>query len=291
MKATRYFTRHIWQAPAVRRVRHMATVPRLYRYLSASHRRLPDFIIAGAQKAGTTSLWWYLREHPQVDPPVLKEVHFFDRDFHLGVNWYRMHYPLSGSPATAPTVTGESSPYYMFHPLVPQRVAALLPEVRIIMLLRNPVDRAFSHFQHSRRGDCEPLSFDEAIDAESQRLAGEQERLLADPRYDSRALRRYSYLARGRYIEQIERWEQYIPRARMLILESGQFFRNTGEAFARVLDFLRLPGHQPAAFGNRHPGRYQEKMSDATRGKLVEYFAPHNERLYAHLGRRFDWDR
>jgi hypothetical protein len=296
MTRNHFLTRHVWQAPAVRRLRHLASVPRMYRYLSARHRRLPDFIIAGAQKAGTTSLWSYLSEHPLIEPPMIKEVHFFDQNFHLGIDWYRMHYPLNGttrsrSGSDQKTLTGESSPYYMFHPLVPQRVATVLQQVKIILLVRNPIDRAFSHYQHSCRRRHETLTFEEAIEVEPQRLAGEQERLVADPGYDSAAHRRYSYLARGQYLEQIRRWQQHFPPQRLLILESGQFFRGTADAFARVLEFLELPPWQPAQFGNRYPGRYREKMSDATRRKLIEYFAPHNERLYAHLGTRFDWDR
>lgn len=295
MARNHLFTQRVWQAPAVRRVRHLASVKRLYRYISARRRRLPDYIIAGAQKSGTTSLWAYLSEHPNVEPPMTKEMSYFDVNYHRGTDWYRMHFPLADAahaPGDAPhTLTGESTAYYFFHPLAPERIAQTLPHVKIILLLRNPVDRAFSHYQLKLRRLQETLSFEEALDAEEQRLAGEHDKIIRDGSYYSAAHDRFSYQARGRYLEQICRWQQYFPPERMLILESGTFFRQTGEMFDAVQDFLGLPRWAPSQFGNRFPGKYSEKMNPATRQRLVEYFAPHNERLYAHLKTRFDWDR
>ena len=290
------FTQQIWQAPAVRTLRHLLSAKRVYRYLSAAHRRLPDYIIAGAQKSGTTSLWAYLSEHPQVDPPMTKEMSFFDINFHRGMNWYRMHFPLDTGARShngfgEKKLTGESTAYYMFHPLAPARIAQTLPQAKIVLLLRNPVSRAFSHYQLKLRRRQETLSFEEAIDAEADRLAGEQEKIVRDPRYYSPAHDRFSYLSRGLYLDQIRRWQQHFSPSQLLILESNEFFHQTAEVFDRVLDFLGLPRWQPAQFGNRFPGKYHDKMSDATRRRLVDYFAPHNERLYAHLGTRFDWDR
>jgi hypothetical protein len=135
------------------------------------------------------------------------------------------------------------------------------------------------------------LSFEEAIDAEADRLAGEQEKLLDDPHYYSEAHDRYSYLARGRYLEQIRRWEQVLPPSQLLILESGEFFKQTADVFRRVLGFLGLKHWEPTQYGNRFPGKYDATMTEATRRRLVEYFVPYNEQLYAHLGVRFDWDR
>jgi hypothetical protein len=188
-------------------------------------------------------------------------------------------------------LTGESTPYYIFHPLAPAWIAATLPEAKIILLLRNPVDRAFSHYQLKLKRRHETLPFDDAIDAEPERLAGEHERIINDPEYYSAAHDRFSYLARGLYLEQIQRWELHFPPNQLLILESGEFFQKTADVYRRVLYFLGLPQWQPPVFGNRYPGKYTERMCDATRRRLTEYFAPHNERLYAHLGKSFDWER
>ena len=295
MARNHLFTQRFWQAPAVRRLRHLISVPRIYRYLSASYRCLPDFIIAGAQKSGTTSLWAYLCEHPDVAPPLNKEMSFFDINFHRGLEWYRTHFPLQSTTRENGSghrlLTGESSAYYMFHPLSSGRIAASLTGVKIILLLRNPVSRAFSHYQLKLRRRQETLSFEDAIAAEPERLAGEHEKIVADPSYYSVAHDRFSYLARGVYVDQIRRWQEHFPPGQLMILESGEFFKNTAEVFGRVLDFLGLRRWEPHRYGNRFPGKYSEKMNEATRQHLIEYFAPHNERLYAHLGTRFDWNK
>jgi len=277
-------------------MRHAISIPRIYRYLSASQRRLPDFIVAGAQKSGTTSLWAYLCEHPDARPPITKEMSFFDVNFHRGMDWYRMHFPFKSTEKSqngsgARTFSGESSAYYMFHPLSPKRIAAVMPGVKIILLLRHPVNRAFSHYQLKLRRRQETLSFEEAIEAEPERLAGEQEKIVNEPQYYSLAHDRFSYLTRGIYLDQIIRWQALFPHEQLLILESGEFFKNTARVFERVVDFLGIRPWAPAEFGNRFPGKYSEKMNDETRRKLLDYFAPHNERLYAHLRQRFDWDR
>jgi hypothetical protein len=221
---------------------------------------------------------------------------FFDLNFQRGMDWYRMHFPLQSATkgyngTRRPQLTGESSAYYMFHPLSPGRIAASLPQPKIILLLRNPVSRAFSHYQLKLRRRQETLTFEQAVEAEPARLAGEHEKIINDPLYYSEAHDRFSYLARGVYVDQIHRWQQHFPPSQLLILESGEFFQRTGEVYARVLDFLGMRRWEPVQYGNRFPGKYTDKMSDATRRQLIEYFAPHNERLFAHLGTRFDWDR
>ena len=286
----------IWHTPAIANLRHAVSLNRVLRYVSARRRRLPDYIIAGAQKSGTTSLSAYLSEHPNVAPPITKEVNYFDRNYHRGMQWYRLHFPLaraneSAQAASTQTLTGEATPNYMFHRLAPERIARALPKVKVILLMRNPVDRAFSHYQHKQKRRQETRSFEEAIDAETERLERDYKQIIANPEYYSRMDDRYTYLARGLYFDQILEWQVFFPSDELLIIESGKLFKRTHVVFKRVSEFLGLPPWQPAEFGNRYPGKYREKMLDATRRALVEYFAPHNDRLYAHLGTRFDWDR
>jgi Sulfotransferase domain len=296
MARNHVLTAKVWHSPRVRWLRQSLSVNRLYRSLSAHRRRLPDYLIVGAQKSGTTSLWEYLNEHPNVEPACTKEMNYFDANYQRGIAWYRSHFSLQSEQSLTaacghPTQTGESCANYMFHPLAPQRAAETVPDAKIIFLLRNPVDRAFSHYQLKLRRRQEMLSFEEAIDAEPERLAGEEEKVIGDPNYDSPTHNWYSYLARGRYVEQIIRWQQHYRPEKMLILESGEFFKRTADIYQRVLEFLCLPRCQSTDFSNRFPGKYGEKMSDTTRRRLLDYFAPHNERLYAHLGTRFDWDK
>ncbi|HEV2894458.1 MAG TPA: sulfotransferase, partial [Actinomycetota bacterium] len=154
---------------------------------TAGLRLLPDYLIIGAQRAGTTSLHRYLIQHPGVRTTLrTKGVHFFDTAYGRGMSWYASRFPTK---LTAWYVarrhgvelrTGEASPYYLFHPHVPARVAEHLPQVRLIALLRDPVGRAYSHYQHEVARGFETLSFEEAIEAEPARLAGETQRMLAE---------------------------------------------------------------------------------------------------------------
>jgi sulfotransferase family protein len=288
------FTAKIWQSSAVRRARHSMSLTRIGRRLTAGSRRLPNYLVAGAQKCGTTSLWSYLNEHPCVVPAMTKEMHFFDNNYHRGIGWYRAHFPrlTSSSDLSLPQqmqMTGESSAYYLFHPLAPQRIHETVPKVKIILLLRNPIDRAFSHYQLKLRRRQEALSFEGAIAAEADRLAGEEDRIRQEKNYYSAAHDRHSYLARGRYLDQILRYQRFFSPDQLLILESGELFRHTSDVFHRVLNFLGLPAFEPPHYGNRFPGKYHDRMKDATRQRLIDYFAPYNEQLYAHLGTRFDW--
>ena len=293
MQTNHAFTRW-WHSPRVRQTRRLAS-PRLwYRYLTAGRRGLPDFIIAGAQKAGTTSLFGYLEGHPQCISSSTKEVHYFDKNYQRGEAWYRMHFPphhAADSAGDARPQCFESSPYYMSEPRVPTRVHALLPNVKLIFLLRNPTTRAYSHYQHSVLRRRELLSFQEAIDAEAERLAGEEARMLTDESYSSFAHQHFSYLHRGLYADQLIAWQKHFAPRQMLVLEAEQMFRQPAAVFAEVLSFLELDDWQPATFQNLNCGRYKDPMASAARARLEAYFAPHNERLQDLLGWRPSWDQ
>ena len=163
-------------------------------------RALPDAIIIGAQKCGTSSLHNYLTQHPGVIAPLRKEVHYFDDNYRRGERWYRAHFGRAGGPG----INLDSSPYYLFHPLAAQRAHQLLPDARLIVMLRDPVRRAYSHYWHERDKRRESLSFADALDAEPLRIARDAQRLAQGEIDSSPDHRRYSYLARGRYAEQLE---------------------------------------------------------------------------------------
>jgi hypothetical protein len=288
MRQNHAFTRW-WHSKHVRRARQFFT-PRLwYRYLTATSRGLPNFIIAGAQKAGTTSLYGYLEEHPQCISALTKEVHYFDRKYARGENWYRMHFPWT-TEQEAGKQCFESSPYYMCEPRVPARMKQLIPNVKVIFLLRNPVSRAYSHYQHSVLRRRESLSFEDALEAETRRLEGEEARMMADENYHSFNHQHYSYLLRGIYVDQLANWRQHFSDDQMLILEAERMFKQPAEVFAEVREFLELDLWQPRSFANLNSGRYKEPMMPITKARLEAYFAPHNRRLYDFLGWRTSWE-
>ena len=250
-------------------------------------RGLPDFMIIGTKRGGTTSLYRYLTEHPDVLPMFparqrIKGTYFFDVNYLRGVGWYRSHFRTRFSKGNAdrPRVTGESSPYYLFHPLAAARASKVAPNARLIVLLRDPVDRAYSQWREQVRRGFEDLSFEEALAAEPGRLAGEEERIIGERGYYSHEHEHHSYVAQGRYARSLRRWLDAFPRERFLFLRSEDLYRDPPATYTRVLEFLGLGPFLPAGYEayNYHPG---EDMDSATRTRLAQEFAGSNRELAA----------
>jgi Sulfotransferase domain len=264
---------------------------------TSSFRMEPDFLIIGAQRAGTTSLHSYLKQHPAVIPSwlVRKELHYFSKNFDKSYAWYKGHFPLRlraswvERESGVTPLTGEASPYYLFHPLSPSRVASRLPEAKLLVLLRDPVQRAYSHYRKEVAFGFEPLSFPEAIAKESSRLAGEAERMLADPNYEGFNHRHYSYVSRGIYVDQLVRWSAFFPSDRLLILSSESFFTHPSTEMQRVFEFLGLPSYFSTNYAKHNESRTSMELDRATEKHLTDLFRPHNERLFEHLGTEFPW--
>lgn len=266
------------------------------RVLTSPLRMLPDFVIIGAMKCGTTSLYRHLEQHPQIAPARRKEVHYFDWYYGKGEPWYRGQFPLASRASKSDdpvrrVITGEASPYYLFHPHAPGRLKQLLPEARLIVLLRNPVDRAWSHYHHVQKRNGENLSFEKALDAEQERLKGELERLEADPAYRSFEYQKHSYQARGVYVDGLRAWMAHFDPACFLILRSEDFFADPSQVYRQTLDFLGLAPYDLPRYEKFLAGSYESEMHPATRDRLVDYFRPHNRRLEELLGREMNWDR
>jgi hypothetical protein len=253
---------------------------------------LPDFIVIGAQKCGTSYLYRLLGQHPYVEPAHIKEVHYFDLFFDEGVDWYRSNFPLPVWKEGRRTITGEASPHYLYHPHAARRAAAVVPWAKLIVLLRNPVDRAYSNYNHQVRMGNETLSFDEAVEAEQVRLRGERDKMLSDERHVSLDHRRFSYLSRGVYVDQLQKWHKFFAKDQILVLKSEDLFDYTQDTLRSVLGFLHLPDWHPEpsklSKSPRKKGRYAP-MHSASRQRLKDYFEPHNRRLYEYLGTDFGW--
>ena len=266
----------------------------LPRRLDAPDRLLPTVVILGAQKAGTSSLFACLSEHPDVLSPTEKEVHYFDLNFARGLEWYRAHFPRRSAPSTGGTgrgpseVTLEATPYYLFHPAVPERLPSVLPDAKFIVMLRNPVDRAYSHYWHEYERGFERLPLKAALAAEADRLRGEAARLLADVRYRSFAHQHYSYVSRGLYVEQVRTWFARVPPGRFLFVKSEQFFADPEAQIGRVLRFVGLPPNGAVRPRAVNVGRYPP-MDHDLRESLTEYYDPHNRQLAELLGPDFSW--
>ena len=255
-------------------------------------RALPSFLIIGAQKCGTTSLYDYLTEHPQLWDAYIKEVHFFDGglnpaidDFEKGESWYRANFPFKDAMEEQEH-TFEASPLYLFNPLAPQRIHGLIPNTRLIAILRNPTERAISHYFHEKRHHREPLDIADAMDAEEKRLAPK----LKNKDYKSETFIHLSYKSRGLYLEQLERFLDYFPRENLLVLESETFFQDPKATLHQVCKFVDIdPNYQFKNLKPRNIAPNRVKVTAEVYNYLDSYFEPHNQRLYDFLGEKYTW--
>ena len=252
-------------------------------------RALPDFVVIGAQKAGTSSLYGQLSAHPSVVPALRKEVHYFDAA-PKPLPEYLAYFPRrvtldAVAMRTGRAITGEATPFYLLHPAVPERMHAVLPDVRLIAVLREPAARAISGYHHAVRMGDETRPIEVALDpAAAEPLAPPAEAAWYDGSRCPARLR--GYLARGRYAEQLERWLAEFGRGQVLVLESSTL--RSGRVPATVLAFLDLPPDLAPTVADRNVGAYgpPATMIEAT---LREYFRPHNERLFSLLGVDWPW--
>lgn len=256
---------------------------------------LPEFLIIGGKKCGTTSLFEHLAQHPQLLPSIKKEVHYFDGgrpplfdSFDKGPLWYRSHFPpvRVPGPTKHPAFAFEASPTYLCYPMVAERIHRLIPDVKLIVLLRNPAERAISHYFHSRKMGQEPLPIMEALEAEEDRLGSG---LVLGDLESELHFRRHSYKQRGHYAEQIEQFFSVFPREQFLFIKSEDYFESSAAVMRRIFQFIgvepefEIPDLQPKGTGSK------SGVANEVYEYLDEYFEPHSRRLSSLLGSEFSW--
>ena len=262
---------------------------------------LPDFYIIGFPKCGTTSLYEYLVQHPKIKPPIGKEIDFFGEYYSRGINWYKACFPLKSLGCILKKnhneefLTGEATPRYIDNPNAPLRIKKVTPNAKFIVLLRNPIDRAYSNYMmnvnSTLESEREKLPFESTIEVENERIKGEYEKMQENEDYFSWIYYLYAYLHQGIYVDKIKRWTEIFPRKNLLILQSEKFFHNPANEYLKVLEFLEISKWEPKEFKIFKIGKYEDDKIDSNlRKKLANYFHPHNERLYTFLGERFDWN-
>ena len=227
---------------------------------------VPDFIIIGAQRCGTTSLQTYLAAHPDIVAPRMKEVDFFTNNYDRGFGWYDKQL----GPKRPGKLRGEKSPNYLIDRKAPVRIAKLGHPIKFIVILRNPVDRIYSHWKLMRKLHLDARPFDEAIHYSIKRRDGW-----------------YPYLKRGHYAEQLEHWFSTLTIEQFYIIRSKDFYKNTGKVYNKVLRFLGLSPHQLKVYKKYGRTSSWGKISENMREWLTDYYRPHNRRLNELLGRQF----
>ncbi len=267
--------------------------------LATTHWRAgPDFIIVGTKRGGTTSLWNNLLQHPEIlglypQNRGRKSTDYFFNEGYASQRWYRSHFPSKPRVSRRArqglkSVSGEASPYYMYGPHCLARIAREFPDTKIIILLRDPVERAYSHFQERRAQGVELLDFEAALAAEESRLAPDDERWLTDPGYYSENHDFMSYRSRGVYLPQVRRALEVFPADQVLIGRAEDFYTDYQAAFDEVTNFLGIRNWKlsRAEHHNRIP---RSPMLEETRAELQSFYQPHNAALEDFLGRRLDW--
>ena len=260
------------------------------RRLTSNWRGTPDFIVVGAQKSGTTTLFHYLLQHPQLISAFKKEVHYFDGglnpvidNYEKGMSWYRSNFPLR---INSNFIFFEVTPLYLFNPLVPKRIKKDLPNVKVIFLLRNPVDRAISHYFHSKKKGTEKLCLMDGLIEEELRL----EEVIKCKDYKNKAYIHHSYKSRGLYKLQIARYLNYFHRDQCLFIKSEDFFANPKPVLRRIFEFV---GADSSIDVN------DVEAKNVTLGAnwvdsnvyhyLIKFFERHNHELSSILGKDFHW--
>ncbi len=267
---------------------------------TAGHRRGPELLVVGAKRGGTTSLWKYLDGHPGILPTFpraeqIKGTYFFDEEWHRGERWYRSHFPTDRQRAKAqahlgyPPVAFEASPYYLFHPLAPTRAHQVVPDALIVAVLRDPVERAFSHWKE-RSNHTEALPFAEAIAAEAERTAGEEQRLLSDPTAISPAHRHQTYVAQSRYAPMLERWFAAYGRDQVIVEAAEAFYADPQDLCDRITDRLGIARHDlgdPEPFNSEPSADMDPEVRAMLRASMEDDIVAVEELL----GRPMPWPR
>jgi hypothetical protein len=269
-----------------------------YTALTGALRMYPDFVIIGARKAGTTSLYNYLVEHPSVLPALMKEIHFFTSFYSKGERWYRGNFPmrleqwLFEKTGGRRVITGEATPNYYYDPLTPARIRAMCPNAKLILVLRDPVSRAFSDYNHDVRHGRFTASedpFEAVVEREMSFLAGPGKEVFKSTDAFRIVNSHCRHLARGQYARHLRFWLDAFSRDQMLVIRGEELYRAPQATFGRVLEFLELQPFNLKSYQAHNSNTYRP-MSPEVRERLEKYFEPYNHELYELLGEDLGWN-
>ena len=263
------------------------------RILSSPFRVMPDFIIIGAARCGTTSLYNYLIQHPCIYTAAAKEPGFFGPTYNAGILWYKAHFPsifykfYIKWQTKQDFLTGEGSTIYLLDQRAPKRVFEKISNVKLIVLLRNPMDRAYSNYNYQVMEKREKRSFNQAIEDELKISNSDNIRLTEYEHNEMMIQKAYSYLNPGIYVDQLTNWLEFFPKEQFLIIKTEEFNARPKKTLEHVFEFLGIPNYSIANLEKQHVGSY-EPMDSKTRQRLIDFYKSHNSRLRDLLG--IEWD-
>ncbi len=243
----------------------------------------PSFLIIGAEKCGTTSLYHYLRQHPAVMTPIEKEIDFFDTDYAQGIDWYLAHFPTI--PPKTGWITGETSANYLYSDVAPQRVFKHFPRLKLAVILRNPVDRSISRYSMMVRNGAEKRSLAQAVQDEIVLM---QAVIKREGDIPWRLLDRCRHVGNSLYYYHLRRWLTYFDQRQLLVLRSEALFAEPEKTLQQLYQHFGLAPHTEPSYPKYNSGQYSSADSDV-RQTLATFFEPYNRQLEALLDQTFDW--
>jgi hypothetical protein len=262
-------------------------------YMTSPLRVLPDFFVIGVVRSGTTSLFHYLGQHPCIESSAYDEIGYFDDNFHLGLSWYKSLFPTKFTKNKIKNkhgkfLTYDVTPFYIYNPLVAKRILESFPNAKIISNLRNPIDRAYSNYIIAFQEGDTTKTFEEVIHIAMDELKKNKSKLndnayLVNVHYEN-------ILARGFYADQLKIWYEFFPKDQLLMVSSEALANNTNNSLNKIFNFLDLSDFKINDTTRKNKREYSPMKKD-TRNLLIEFYKPHNEKLYRLIGRNFDWDK
>ena len=271
------------------------SIGRAFQMATSSIRTLPNFIIIGSSKSGTWAIHNYLLQHPDVAYSA-RNIHFFEYAYSNKISWYKSHFPtklyksLVESIHKRKCLMSEHTSTYLHHPLIPQRVKDGIPDVKLIVSLRNPIDRAYSNYHMFVRIGTEKRTFEDAVFSEIKRIEIIKENdnfQIKNPNFANHVL--FNYLRHGTYVDKLENWLKFFRREQFCIVENKDLSKNPQQVLDKIFEFLNVPHFKLRQEERWNVGKYK-KMKESTRKTLEDFFKPYNERLYKLLGQNFSWD-
>ena len=274
---------------------NQVSIGRAFQIATSSIRVLPNFIIIGSSKAGTWALYNYLQQHPDIDY-CARNIHFFEYAYSNKISWYKSHFPtklyksLVESIHKRKCLMSEHTSTYLHHPLIPQRVKDGIPDVKLIVSLRNPIDRAYSNYHMFVRIGTEKRTFEDAVFSEIKRIEIIKENdnfQIKNPNFSNCV--EFNYLRHGTYVDKLENWLKSFRREQFCIVENKDLSKTPQQVLDKIFEFLNVPHFNLRQEERWNVGKYK-KMKESTRKTLEDFFKPYNERLYKLLGQNFSWD-
>ena len=254
--------------------------------LTSSFRVLPDFLVIGSKRCGTTSLYEYLGQHPCIKKSSHDHIGFFDDNFHLGMGFYKSFFPTIFEKMffefkNGKLLTNDVTSSYIQNSQTATKIFQTLPNTKIIAILRNPIDRAYSEYNLDLRANPDIQSFETIIQNEIDNMGNKN---------DDEVIKNKHYLKKGIYFDQLKPWFKLFPKKNILILSTEKFGKDTNNIFNIIFEFLNLENYNIENSKRMQKGTYT-KLNSKTREKLLKFYKLKNNQLYDLINEKFDWDK